>query len=247
MMVADAPLSLPESSRRLSRFRVEDWYLGQSGLVCDRWTEDLVEVQLLRRKVSIRGANMAVVLATYAQLVNNVVDQVFDWAEKGPSASVGDLNQLLESLTRRQLGDRWEKTFLEFRHQGAEYQRQYEARWGAAATVSGGQEGAAAGSGTVVEQGSSSRTPAGATAAQPAYPEATQERDWPQREKWSAQDQESRGYASGTGQGHGYSPGAGANYGPQYVPSSRNYYYGVGDRRPAELEADEEEPAPQRP
>lgn len=101
MPVVDAPLSLPESSRRLSGFRVEDWYLEQSGLVCGRWTEDLVELQLLRRKVSIRGANMAVALATYTQLVSDVVDQVFEWAEKGPSASVGDLNQLLESLTRR--------------------------------------------------------------------------------------------------------------------------------------------------
>lgn len=97
-----------------------------------------------------------------------------------------------------------------------------------------------------MERGRSSGTPAGATAAQPAYPEATQERDWPQREEWSAQDQRSRGYASGSGRGYGYSSGAGANYGPHYVPSFRGYYYGVGDRRPAEREADEEEPAPQR-
>lgn len=63
---------------------------------------------------------MAVVLAAYAQLLNNVVDKVFDWADKGPSACVGDLNQLLESLTRRQLGDRWEEIYFEFQHQGAD-------------------------------------------------------------------------------------------------------------------------------
>lgn len=138
-------------------------------MVCGRWTEDSVELELLRRKTSIRGATMAVVLAAYAQLLNNVVDKVFDWADKGPSACVGDLNQLLESLTRRQLGDRWEEIYFEFQHQGAEYQRQQDTRWGSAATGTGGQEGAAAGTGTVAEGGRASRTPAGTTAAQPAY------------------------------------------------------------------------------
>lgn len=189
---------------------------------------------------------MTVVLATYAKLLNNVVDQVFNWAEKGPRAGVSDLKQLLGSLTRRQLGVLWEEVFVEFQRQGKEYRRQQEFRWGSGFTVAGtgGHNGAGSGAGPLPVGRYSSRPVASAPSAPPGYPDAVQDRDRVRRDGWQEQDQGGTGPGGGSRYGFGQAgPGVGQGY--QYTASNSGYRYGVGDRRPPERGA-EGEPGAQR-
>lgn len=120
-MAPSGRYQIPVPPLRLSRFPVPDWYLTQGGPACDQYDVGMIEDQLGRLSVQVEGLGSSLALGTYASVLNEIVDQVFACADSGQLSNNPVVGELLSTLTRHGLAQRWSGMFTRFQERRRVY------------------------------------------------------------------------------------------------------------------------------
>lgn len=86
----------------------------QGGPPCDQCDVAMIEDQPGRLPMSVEGSGSCLVLGTHASVLNDMVEQVFSWADSGRMSDVPVTEGFLAAMARLGLAQRSHATFAGF-------------------------------------------------------------------------------------------------------------------------------------